>query len=541
MQIQNIPLIDTGQMHAAANDYLSHPSLLSEYINYLPDLKGLEQAIIARQKYPINRSLLVERLNAQYQELNANFFNENSNNATKQNIALFSQENSFCITTGHQLNIFTGPLYFIYKICSAISYAKSLKNLFPEKNFIPVYWMASEDHDFDEINHFHLFGKTLKWDIKPSGAVGKISLQNPDNADKIQEIIQQLSELISRQTEGQYLLDIFRKGYTQNENLAQATRYIVHELFKNDGLVIIDADDASFKKQLIPILKQDIFEKKFHPLIEESKKQLELKYNSVPVNPRTINVFYLGKDFRVRITENESGYQAENIKNWTAEELLLEINNTPENFSPNVVIRPMYQELILPNLAYIGGTNEITYWLELKSAFEAGSVFFPQLIIRDSALWIGKKFAKDMELFKLEVKDFFRNKNEIKQAFYNANDLKSPIEDDLEKFAITYEELKLQAQKLSSDIASQLVKMSNEHLKDIKNIGKEIRKKKEEENEKSLVKIDKIFYLIFPENNFQERYDNFIPYYLQYGEEFFNIIKDYFNPLKAELKIFLDK
>ena len=535
MQIQNLPLASLGQLHPLAQDYLQNPSSISEYFSFAPTMEGMAEAIKSRKNFHVNRQLLIERLESQYLKMNPDFYSDPENIATAKNMEVLIQENTFTITTGHQLNIFSGPLYFIYKIISAISYANALKKQFPEYNFVPVYWMASEDHDFEEINHIHLFGKTMKWDAAAGGPVGRM------NPSSLQTLLDQLQELISRQPEGQYLLELFTKAYTTHPTLALATRYFVHELFKKDGLVIIDADDAELKKQLIPIPKEDIFSQKFYPKITETKTKLEAKYSSLPVNPRNINVFYIGENFRTRIIQTESGYRADNLKEWSELELLTELNAHPENFSPNVVLRPMYQETILPNLAYIGGNNEIAYWLELKSAFDSQNVFFPQLLVRDSALFIGTKFAKDMDAFKLNASDLFQPMAELKKSFYKLNELRNPAEDSIEGLMEQYEIFKADAQKLSSDIAAQIVKQSNEHQKALKNLSKEIQRKKEEENEKSLTKLDKLYLNVFPENDFQERYDNFIPYYLQYGENFFTLLKENFNPLDGSLKVFVDR
>src|SRR5690606_27481839 len=106
-----------------------------------------------------HRDALVAALKAQYGDLIA------SSPAVAQNIELLKNSNTFTVTTGHQLNIFTGPLYFIFKIVTAIRLAQDLKKKFTDKDFIPVYWMATEDHDFAEINHTRVYGKKITWDV----------------------------------------------------------------------------------------------------------------------------------------------------------------------------------------------------------------------------------------------------------------------------------------------------------------------------------------------------------------------------------------
>jgi bacillithiol biosynthesis cysteine-adding enzyme BshC len=533
MQIENIPLISTGQLHPLAKDYLENPSQLSEFLSFAPSLEGIREAKNKRKNFNVNRILLCDSLEGHYKRLDAEFFNRDENKAVKANIELLRQENTFTITTGHQLNIFTGPLYFIYKIISAISYADLLKEEFPDCHFVPVYWMASEDHDFEEINHIHLFGKSLKWEAEVGGPVGRMS------PGGIRTLLDQLSELINRQAEGQKLMGIFTKAYTEYPTLSLATTYIVNALFKSDGLVIIDADDAKLKREFIPVFKADILTNKFFAVINETKGKLS-KY-SLPVNPREINVFYFAPGARMRIVKDGETYKADGHKSWSETELMQELDEHPENFSPNVVLRPMYQETILPNLAYIGGNNEIAYWLELKSAFDLQGTFFPQLLIRDSALWIGKRFAKDMESFGIAAVELFLPLRELKQVFYKKNELHHPAEEVLTSLAEQYELLKEKIKGSPSDLAALVVKQANEHQKELKRLSKEIQRKKEEGNEKSLGKLDKLYASVFPENSLQERHDNFIPYYLQYGDGFFKVLKDNFNPLEGMMRVMMDK
>src|SRR5690606_5332430 len=139
---------------------------------------NFKEQIQEKSIFPIsNRAVLVESISRQYTQFN-------TSELTKQNIKLLAQENTFTITTGHQLNLFTGHLYFLYKIISVIKLTKELKINNPTYNFVPVFWMATEDHDFEEINHFHLHGKTISWNREASGAVGQLDLEGLEEVYK---------------------------------------------------------------------------------------------------------------------------------------------------------------------------------------------------------------------------------------------------------------------------------------------------------------------------------------------------------------------
>jgi bacillithiol synthase len=534
MQHFNIPLINTGQIHELSIDYIIGNPKIRDLYDFEPSLNGIKAAIDARKNFPVNRAILTMALRNQYQKLNSAFFENPDNDKVKKNIELLSSNNAFTITTGHQLNIFTGPLYFIYKIISAIKYAEDLKEAFSEYDFVPVYWMASEDHDFEEINHFHLWGAEINWDTEAAGAVGRL---NPQSLDKC---IKALEKLLEREKNGVPLIELFQKAYGEHNTLADATRYLVNSLFASEGLIIIDGDDADLKKELIPVLEDDIFGDKIYNSVQKTISAIGNNYK-LPVSPREINVFYLKDHSRKRIIKSDGNFKEwEGAKSWTADQLKEEIHTHPENFSPNVILRGMYQERILPNLTYIGGNNEIAYWLELKEAFKVENVFFPQLLVRDSALFVGKKAAKDIQLLNLQIEDFFLSLEDLKFKFYKVNMLDHIAEKDAAGILDKYEILKKDIQGLPADLVAGIVKSLNLHTKELRKWKNDIHNIQMQLQEKNIQKLDKIYKSFYPGEEFQERHENFIPYYLRYGMEWFGMLKSNCNPLAAACHIFVE-
>ena len=531
MRCINIPLVQTGQIYKLSADYISGNESLKNLFDFEADLSGVASAIEKRKSYPVNRQILVEALKQQY----SGYFDQKETKQVGNNIQSLLHENTFTITTGHQLNIFTGPLYFIYKIASAISYAQVLNKQYSQYHFVPVYWMATEDHDLEEINHFHIWGKTLKWDEITSGATGRMSPHS------MSEVIDELGSLMTSSPNGEEVIDLFRKAYLEHNTLADATRYIVNELFRDYGLVVVDGDSPALKKALIPILEKDIFDHASYKAISATINSLQKSYK-LPLSPREINVFYLGANRRDRIVLEDGRYKVlDTDKRWSAEELKEELHKSQENFSPNVVLRPIYQELILPNLAYIGGNSEIAYWLELKGAFDAGNVFFPQLLVRDSALIIGKKAAEYLDMLKLKPEELFLSLDDLKFRFYEVNELEHDSEKDTIVILDQFEKLRNDLQGLPSDLAANIVKQMNLQVKEVRKWKNDIHQKQLELQEKKVAKIDKIYASFYPEGTLQERYDNFIPYYLQYGKEWIDTLVKEFNPLESMCHIFLEE
>ena len=352
MKVTQIPFKKTGFFSYIMIDYLDENSRLKPFYNNFPNTKGFYNQIEEKKKsFRLqNRIVLSDALHNQYKGFAIS-------DKTQENIDLLKKQNTFTVTTGHQLNLFTGPLYFLYKIISTINLAEELSEKFPENQFIPVYCMATEDHDFDEINYFNFDGKKVLWNRKDGGAVGRFSTEG------LEQVFNVFTEHLGNSNNAEYLKELFSKGYLQHNNLADATRFIANELFAEYGLVIIDGDDNSLKELFTPFLKQELENQVSYREVTNTIARLEENYN-IQVNPREINLFYLGDDFRERIVFENGVYKINNTALvFTKEELLLELKNNPKAFSPNVIMRPLYQEVILPNLCYIGGGGEQAYWL----------------------------------------------------------------------------------------------------------------------------------------------------------------------------------
>src|SRR5690606_39256438 len=184
------------------------------------------------------------------------------------NIDWLRDNNTLTITTGHLLNLFTGQLYFLYKIFSAINLAEQLNKTYPTNYFVPVYWMATEDHDFEEINYFNLFGKKVKWDRQASGAVGELSTEG------LKEVKQQLKKQFGESENAKKLISLFADAYTKHDNLADATRFLANTLFYHQGLVIIDGNDAELKKCFIPYAEKELTENLSYKKVSETTERL---------------------------------------------------------------------------------------------------------------------------------------------------------------------------------------------------------------------------------------------------------------------------
>lgn len=508
-------------------DYLDGKPELKSLYNRFPKLENFKGQIEEKaQNYPEHhRKTLVSALEKQYQDFEVS-------EATQKNISLLSDSKTFTITTGHQLNLFTGPLYFLYKIASTINLCAALKKEYPEYNFVPIYWMATEDHDFEEINYFNFKNVKIKWNTESFGPVGRLSTKGLEDVFKVFE-----TELGVGQN-AHDLKQLFENAYLKHNNLADATRFLANELFGNKGLVILDGDDVQLKQLFIPFVKEELLKQTSFNKVSETNSALEKNY-SIQVNPREINLFYIEDNLRERIIFEANSYKINNTKLVFSEKEILELLDTnPERFSPNVILRPLYEEIILPNLCYIGGGGEISYWLQLKSNFEANNITFPILLVRNSVLLATTKQVQKADKLNLSWVDLFSNQQEL---FDNKTKEFSKFKID---FSEQKEHLKQQFGKLQ-EIANQTDKsfigavnaQQTKQIKGLENLEKRLLKAEKRVHAEKLELILLLQNELFPNQGLQERKANFSEFYLDTSRALIEKLLDGLDPLEPNFTI----
>ncbi|WP_317898617.1 bacillithiol biosynthesis cysteine-adding enzyme BshC [Aurantibacillus circumpalustris] len=518
-----------GVLSSLVFDYLNKEEKLKSFYTAFPDINGFEKILKSNPYANFNREILFTALSKQSQVV------ANTSEISQSNISKLKNKNTFTVTTGHQLCLFTGPLYFIYKIISTLNIAESLKKKFPEQDFVPVYWMASEDHDFEEVNNFNALGKTIVWKSSQTGAVGDFK------TEELKKLFPSIQELFGRSENANYLVDLFEKAYLKHSNLADATRFLVNELFGEYGIVIIDGNEAEFKHQFKEEFKKDIFDNTHFNLVNDSIKALiNMGYTS-QVNPRAINCFYIEEGLRTRIEKTGEVFNLVGSKrNFLKKELEAIIEHTPEKISPNVVLRPLYQQMILPNIAYVGGPGELAYWLEFKKMFDVSGVVFPILMPRNFVAVVDKITESKIEKLHFSVKDFYKSEQELikelqanKDTIFNLSSEKETISEFYSKLL---ERVSAIDKTLSGSVSAELKRTLNGFERVTGKANRAIRRKYETEiNQLSAIKQK-----LFPKNVPQERYENFSSLYLSYGKSFIREIKENCDPLLLEQTIFAE-
>jgi len=527
MKATYIDYSETNSFSKTLIAYIENKPDLIPFAGNRPTFDGFAQQIAQKKPFE-HRQVLADELSRQYGSL------LDRSQRVAQNIALLREANTYSITTGHQLNIFTGPLYFIFKIISAIRLAADLKEQFPEQNFVPVYWMASEDHDFAEINHTRVFGKKIQWDTPAVSATGRMSTA------AIEDALNQYKGILGLSDNSCKLMGMVDEAYLQHDNLADATRSLVNNLFKHYGLVIIDADQANLKELFKPIIKEDILSEKSFTAIQETSGKLQDLGYATQVHAREINFFYLRDEYRARIVKiEEDKYEVlQQDKYFSKAALIQEIESHPERFSPNVIMRPLYEEIILPNLAYIGGGAEIVYWLQLKANFEQYAVDFPILIPRNSALLTADNIAAKIFRFDLTFKSIFKSPDALKKDYVKRHTKhRLNLNDELMEFNAIFGKLKLRTHKIDPSLGPSTEAIKARLKKAIKNLEKKLLKAEKRNYAEALSQIDAIKEKLFPNGGLQERTENFALLYVKHGDALFQELYKHFHPLDFKFTI----
>lgn len=517
MQHKKIPLADTKAFSSFFLDYINQKESLTPYYHRFPRLENFKDQIEDKSRsFPgYHRDVLAASLQRQYEGVK-------TTEKVLGNIASLKDAKTFTITTGHQLNIFTGPLYFIYKIVTVVNTCRKLKEMYPGFNFVPVYWMASEDHDYDEIKYFRLYGKKYVWETMQSGAVGRFNTLG----------IEKLLKEIPGDTA------IFREAYTKNKTLSAAVRYYVNSLFANEGLVVLDADDHGLKSLFIPVIEDDIFGNTTLTLVDDTNKALENLGYKTQVFCRDINFFYLDEGMRDRIEkQGERFVVIEKNISFTESELRSLIRKEPEKLSPNVILRPLFQEWILPDLAYVGGPAENIYWLQLKKVFDHYKIPFPMLMPRNFALIVDHTIQRKLEKTGLDVPLLFEDKNYLYNHWTLTNS-KNNLTVGTERTRVKdlYDQLKKRAESIDPTLGPFTEAEGKRVIDSLERIERKLLRAEKRRHSEKLQQIDAVKDALFPNGTLQERTDNFLNFY-QKDTQFISKLMQYFDPFDFQFNV----
>jgi bacillithiol biosynthesis cysteine-adding enzyme BshC len=522
----HIPFSSTQLFSKLINDYVEGKGTAIDFVQYVPNVEGYRAAIEGRKLHPIDRGLLVEVLTAQYANLDPKA-------AVQQHIELLKSDETFVVTTAHQPNLFSGPLYFFYKIIHAIQLAASLKKQFPQYNFVPVYYMGSEDADLDEVGAFNLDATRYQWNTKQTGAIGRMVVD-----DALLKLIQQLEGYWSVLPQGKTALAILKEAYQKGKIINEATLSFVHAFFGSKGLLVLQPDDAKLKAAFIPVMEKELLTQFSHDAIQPAIVALSKAYH-VQTEGRTLNLFYLKDQTRARIEKQGDQYIVvdTNIR-FTQSEILTELHQYPERFSPNVILRGVYQETILPGVVFVGGGGELAYWMELKNVFQQVGVHYPLLQLRNSFLLINQKQATQWSSMQFGDQDFFKPMLDLEVAYVKKHASEAlHLSDQMESLTNLYTVIKNEVVKVDPTLGAHAENLAHQAKAKIAELEKKMVRAERRKQAVAIQRIHRIKKELFPQDNLQERVENFSKWVGQYDQSWIETIMEHSTGLESKFRI----
>jgi bacillithiol biosynthesis cysteine-adding enzyme BshC len=526
--ISSLSYKETGYFTSIINDYLdNHPNLLP-FFEYEPTLEGLAEAIEKRSHLPTDRDILVQHLHRQYASLKPV-------EQVNAHIDLLQKENTFTVCTAHQPALFTGPLYFIYKILHAVKLASHLNQQFPKSHFVPVFWMGSEDADLDELGKFFLGTDKVVWTTDQKGAVGRMKTKG------IAPLIQRVAGELSEQPYGQQVVDLLKRSFTADTDIQTATLRLLHELFGHLGLVILVPDASSLKKIMSDVFEEDLFQHTPAALVTSSSEKLGQLYK-VQAHPRPVNLFYLNDGVRNRIEKTDEGFKVVDTGlKFTDAQIRKELAEHPERFSPNVILRALYQERLLPNIAFIGGGGELAYWLELRELFAHYKVPYPALVLRNSFLLVGRKWRDKIARLGLSVTDFFASARELMDRIaQQRGSAHLDLTAEQEQLLQLYANLKRKASAIDVTLEKHVSALEAGAAGRLIELQKKMLRAERRKDKEGNAQVEAVKKALFPYEGLQERIESFLPYYAKFGPAFIEKIFEYSAALEQRFVVWTE-
>ena len=543
-QTHTLPYADLPYIAARDRAFLMQNHDLQALSPYTNDWQGFEASVLAHQKQPKTteqRTALQAVLRKQYQNVGAQLSEK-----TAENIAKLSGKNTFTVVTAHQPNLLLGPVYYIYKIISVLKMAQTANEKYKDIHIVPVFWLGSEDHDLEELNFFNAFNKKFVWQTAQTGAVGR--MQTTDLQPLLTEFYAVLGEspnavFIKNTISGAFDLD-------KNRTIAQSTFYLLNTLFAKYGLVIIDQDDADLKTMFVPYMQRELTERATEALVLQDIAAIEKAGFRGQATPRNINLFYHTKAEngaentvgRNRIVFENNKYSVLNTNILFSEgEILEKLAKNSENFSPNVVLRPVFQEVVLPNIAYVGGGGELAYWQERRSVFQYFNVPMPMLIRRQSALILTAAMQKRIVKMGFAPSNFWKTENDLTKLYLDSN-TENEMTLSVEKQALNavFGTILAKATQIDATLDKTVLGEQQKMANALDLLEQKLVRAEKRKHETALQQIQTIKEKLFPERGLQERFDNFIPYYIQYGDAFFDALLQDFEPFFGQFLVISD-
>jgi bacillithiol biosynthesis cysteine-adding enzyme BshC len=530
-KVEAVLLAETGLFSSTACSFVQEDSRLESFRKFSHDWKGFEDSLTLRKENysATTREVLCTVLESQYRQLN---ILEEKVAAQIQKLRL---PNTFVVTTAHQPNLFTGFLYFFYKILHTARLAEEAAQRFPQQNFVPIFYMGSEDADLDELGTFFLHGKKFSWHTSQRGAVGRMKTKD------LKGLLLQFEQEIAHFPFAEEVIGLINSSYRKASTIQEATHLLVHQIFSRFGILVVMADHPDLKRLLLPVFEKELFSEYAHPFVQNSIEQLNQWGFKSQANPRKINLFYLKEDIRERIERMESNgnvyWQVVNTEIQFSElTLRQELQDHPERFSPNVVLRPVYQETILPGVAFVGGGGEIAYWLQYRALFESLGVHFPQLILRNSFQLVEQELLTKIHHAGFSLSEMFNDPQQILTEFAKKHATGiTHTEMFQEQLRNIYRSIEDEVKPIDPTLVDHVAALQTQAISKLKRLDEKILRAEKRKHQEWIDRFVGLQNRMMPNGKLQERTENGLLFHAVYGSGLVDLIYQNIEPFSDRL------
>lgn len=504
---------DTGAFSRLVYDFVADAPALRPFQSFRPDPDGFRQAVEARSSVPVDREALCTAI----RETHAS---RTLSAKQAEHLEALAVDGTFTICTAHQPNIFTGYLYFIYKILHTIRLAEELSNELPAHRFVPVFFMGSEDNDLDELGQFRLHDIKLTWLTGQQGAVGRMKVDAG-----LTDLIRSIAGAYGHLPYGVALVEALEASYEKGVSIAEATFRFVNHLFAHHGLLILQADRPALKRQMIPVFREELLHGASQPLVDEAIAGLERGDYKIQVHPREINLFYLTDGLRNRIVRSGDVFAVDGSElQFSQDEMLVELDAHPERFSPNVILRGLYQETIMPNIAFIGGGSEVAYWMELKGLFAHYKVPFPVLVLRNSFLLLDQQQSERVTGSGWQIEQLFRPVPDLMNEYVRrVSDHRTDVSPEILEIRAIYRRMREMATSIDPTLQAHVEALEKKTCDRLESLSAKMLRAEKRRYTEMQRRLEGLKSSLFP-GGLQERYENILPYYASCGPEIIDMI-----------------
>lgn len=502
--------------------YKKHDMNIMKYFDYMP-YSTYEKRLADLSERQFNRKDLVKVL----QHLNRDW---HAPTQTMENIERLKDENSVVVIGGQQAGLLTGPMYTIHKIISILQLAKQQEEKL-NIPVIPVFWIAGEDHDYDEINHIYLSDDVrLKKHQLYQPIEGKPSISNiPKDNDQIKKwldgVLGSLEETLFTKNLSKQLYLALEKS----NNYVDFFSHIIFTLFEEEGIVLMDSAHPEIRQ-----LEKSYFTKMIEnqetiaSTVYETKQELEQAGFPIMMDTElnSGHLFYEYQNERLLLERTEEGYWTDkaDMLHLTTEELVQVVQETPERLSNNVVTRPLMQESLFPTLAFVGGNGEIAYWSTLKGAFHCLGMNMPPVIPRLSFTLSNTKVKKTLDKLNLNYEAVLSGETAHKKVNWLKAQTNPPIDllvhEVQQAIDLNHEPLRALAHQIQADVGqladANLLRIQRE----IEFLKQKMSTALESKYAQQIHAFNFVQNVLYPGNHLQERSWNIVEWINQHGSQF---------------------